>query len=308
MTQSQSGGTAKPFIKWAGGKGQLLAQLDTLLPADFAAWPDACYVEPFVGGGAMLFHLLRRYPNISRAVVNDANAALTTCYRTVRDSPDALIAALAAIERDFLPLVPDARKAYYLLRRARFNTAAPDDVERTALFIFLNRTCFNGLYRVNRRGAFNVPFGRYARPVICDEATLRADSDLLRRVEITTGDFAATLRHAAPHTLFYLDPPYRPLSTTSYFNDYTAQKFDDGEQQRLRDFCDAATAAGAAVMLSNSDGKTACGDDYLDRLYARYDITRVMAARCVNATGTGRGKIAEIVARNFSGTTSPRLL
>lgn len=185
---------ARPFVKWAGGKGQLLGQLEAALPRDLSAKPFT-YVEPFVGGGAMLFFMLRRFPNICRAVVNDINPVLATAYRVVRDNPDPLLAALSDLERDYLARAEqDARKEFYLARRDEFNARCADAVRQTALFVFLNRTCFNGLYRENAKGGFNVPFGRYANPVICNEPVIRADSALLNAVEmeIATGDFKAT--------------------------------------------------------------------------------------------------------------------
>lgn len=295
---------AKPFIKWVGGKGQLLEQLDEQLPADFDRWIDVTYIEPFVGGGAMLFYMLQRYPNIKRAVVNDINPDLVTCYRTVRDEPEALIAALQAIETAYLALPNEAeRKARYLDIRARYNRKGLTPVDNTACFIFLNRTCFNGLYRVNKSGAFNVPFGRYARPTICDAATIREDSRLLQRVEIGNADFEQTLEAARGRTLFYFDPPYRPLSDTSSFNDYTRESFNDDAQIRLKLFCDKVDAAGFHFMLSNSDGKAedeAAG--FFDTLYASYPIERVWASRNVNANPNKRGKLTEILVHNYQQT------
>ncbi|MFB9897060.1 DNA adenine methylase [[Hallella] seregens] len=295
---------AKPFIKWVGGKGQLIGQLDKLLPAGFDRWADVTYIEPFVGGGAMLFYMLQRYPNIGRAIVNDINPDLSTCYCTVRDEPEALIAALQAIETAYLALPDEAeRKAYYLDIRARYNQKGLSPVANTACFIFLNHTCFNGLYRVNKSGAFNVPFGRYAHPTICDAGTIREDSQLLQRVEICNTDFEQTFEAAQGHTLFYFDPPYRPLSDTSSFNDYTKEAFNDDAQIRLKLFCDKVDVAGFHFMLSNSDSK---GQDettgFFDILYARYQIERVWAARSVNANPSKRGRLTEILVHNYRQT------
>ncbi len=180
---------AKPFIKWVGGKTQLIEQLDAQLPADFDKWENVTYIEPFVGGGAMLFYMLQKYPNIHRVVINDINRDLTTCYETVRDQPDELIASLKKLEGSYLALNMDEREKFFLSSRARYNEKNLDAVSNTALFFFLNRTCFNGLYRVNKSGMFNVPFGKYVNPTICDPATIRKDSAILKRVEILTGDF-----------------------------------------------------------------------------------------------------------------------
>lgn len=290
---------AKPFIKWVGGKGQLLDQLDTLLPEDFAAWRDVTYIEPFVGGGAMLFHLLQTRPNIRRAVINDINPKLTTCYRVVRDNPLQLISRLREIEEYYLGLeTEEGRKAYYLQQRDAFNGQL-QDVEQAAVFIFLNRTCFNGLYRENRKGEYNVPFGRYANPQICNAELIMADSRVLQRVEILTGEFEQTLAYAQSRTLFYFDPPYRPLSNTSSFNDYAKQPFNDDAQIRLKEFCDQVAAAGHSFMLSNSDCFGKDGDRFFDDLFQDYFIERVWAKRNVNAVASKRGKLTEILVHNY---------
>lgn len=291
----------KPFIKWVGGKGQLIGQLDMLLPADFAGWKDVTYIEPFVGGGAMLFYMLQRYPNIGHAVINDINRDLTTCYETVRDCAVELTESLRDMEGCYLALQSDdARKEFYMSARERYNEKNLAAVENTTLFFFLNRTCFNGLYRVNKKGLFNVPFGRNAHPTICDAATIRRDSELLQRVEIMTGDYQDTLGRAGGNTLFYFDPPYRPLSDTSSFNDYAKEPFNDDEQRRLKEFCDRVNEAGHRFMLSNSDGKGKnADDDFFDVLYKDYVIERVWASRSVNADGAKRGKLTEILVHNY---------
>ena len=268
---------AKPFIKWVGGKGQLLEQLDELLPADFSQWDNVTYIEPFVGGGAMLFYILENYPNVRRAVINDINSDLTTCFQTVRDMPEELIQSLSDIEKAYYTLSSEeARKNFYMAVRGRYNTKVLGPVENTTLFFFLNRTCFNGLYRVNKKGAFNVPFGRYSNPTICDAETIRRDSEVLQRVEIINEDFEKTFDYANGNTLFYFDPPYRPLSDTSSFNDYTKDSFNDDSQIRLKEFCDKINKAGYFFMLSNSDckGKNE-NDNFFDVLYRAYHRTRI---------------------------------
>lgn len=292
---------AKPFIKWVGGKSQLIEQLEALLPADFDEWRDVTYIEPFVGGGAMLFYMLRAHPNIKSAVINDINSALTTCYKIVRDMPHKLIASLAKIQNEYATLPCDReKKEFFLDKRALFNTKPLEDIDTATLFIFLNRTCFNGLYRENRSGAFNVPFGRYANPTICDADTIMADSQVLKRVKMLTGDFERTFDFATGKTLFYFDPPYRPLSNTSSFNDYVKEKFNDDAQRRLKAFCDKINSAGHSFMLSNSDCSGKNGEDrFFDDLFAEYRIERVWASRCVNANGAKRGKLTEILVRNY---------
>lgn len=292
---------AKPFIKWVGGKGQLLNQLESLLPINFQNWEDVTYIEPFVGGGAMLFHLLNTYPNISRAVINDVNPDLTTCYITVRDEPQALVLSLHDIQREYDSLSSEeSRSDFYYLMRAKFNTKQLAPVENTTLFFFLNRTCYNGLYRVNRKGGFNVPFGKYENPSFYNDDVIYADSAALQKVEILTGDFEATFEKIRPNTLFYFDPPYRPLSNTSSFNSYSKEAFNDDAQVRLKLFCDRIHIAGAQFMLSNSDCQAKDEqDNFFDVLYSDYRITRVWASRSINSNPKKRGKLTEILVRNF---------
>lgn len=286
---------AKPFIKWVGGKGQLIEQLDALLPSDFDKWENVTYIEPFVGGGAMLFYMLQRYPNIKHAVINDVNPDLTNLYSVVRHFPEALIKSLSYIENKYFALQNDEeRRSFYLKRRDWYNAKNNDCIENAALFIFLNKTCFNGLYRVNKKGLFNVPFGKYKNPKICDSATIRKDSELLQRVKILTGDFEKTFDYAKGNTLFYFDPPYRPITKTSAFTDYTKDSFNDDSQVRLKEYCDKINKAGYKFMLSNSDGK----DNFFDTLYENYKIDRVFASRSINCNGQKRGKLTEILVRN----------
>ena len=300
---------AKPFIKWVGGKGQLLEQLEAKLPADFDSWDNATYIEPFVGGGAMLFYMLQQHPNIKRAVINDINSDLITCYKTVRNNVEQLIPSLKNIQAQYYALQDmEAKREMYMTVRQRYNEKDLDPIENTTNFFFLNRTCFNGLYRVNKKGLFNVPCGKYMQHKICNENTLRADSELLKRVEILEGDFENTLHYAGKKTLFYFDPPYRPLSDTSSFNDYTKEAFNDDSQVRLKEFCDQVVIAGHSFMLSNSDckGKNE-KDNFFDVLYRDYFIDRVMASRNVNANGAKRGKISELLIHNYMSTKDYQL-
>ena len=295
---------AKPFIKWVGGKSQLIEQLDAQLPADFGNWENVTYIEPFVGGGAMLFYMLQRYPNIQHAIINDINPDLVTCYQTVRDTPEQLIESLMDIEKAYLALeTEDRRKDFFMAVRERYNEKNLEPIENTTKFFFLNRTCFNGLYRVNKKGLFNVPFGKYANPTICDPETIRKDSELLQRVEILNGDFEATFEHAQGNTFFYFDPPYRPLSDTSSFNDYAKETFNDDAQIRLKEYCDRINEVGFYFMLSNSDckGKNE-NDNFFDMLYQTYQIERVWASRSINSNPNKRGKLTEILVHNYIGT------
>ena len=290
----------KPFVKWAGGKGQLIEQLDTLLPKDFASREKLTYVEPFVGGGAMLFHVLAKYPNIERAIVNDLNEDLVTCYRTVKKKPDALIIFLRSLQDEYWGCdTEERRKEMFLEKRIRYNTHSSDDVETASLFIFLNRTCFNGLYRVNSK-VYNVPFGKAVRPLICDEETLRADSAVLQKVEILCGDYSGVTNVVPHRAFFYFDPPYRPLTTTAAFTAYSKDGFGDDEQKRLAVFCRELDSAGHQWLLSNSDPhNTNPHDDFFHVIYGGFDIVRVKASRAINSNASGRGKITELAIRNY---------
>ena len=302
--------SAKPFVKWVGGKTQLLEDIKRALPTDFSQKKDIIYVEPFVGGGAVLFWILQQFPNIKKAIINDIikkaiindiNPHLITTYRVIKEYPNKLIELLKSFQSEYIPLNEEERKNFYLNRRDIYNSFSLSDIETAALFIFLNRTCFNGLYRVNSKGKFNVPHGRYANPKICDEETIWADSQVLQNVEILCGDFAETIAYAAPNALFYFDPPYKPLSKTSSFNSYAKEEFDDDEQIRLRDFCHQISAHKANFILSNSDvkGKDE-NDNFFDEIYHAYNIRRVMATRMVNANPDKRGKLSELMISNIN--------
>ena len=293
--------SAKPFVKWVGGKTQLLEDIKRSLPPNFAQTKNVVYVEPFVGGGAVLFWIMQQFSNIQKAVINDINPHLITTYRVVQRQPNELIEQLKILQNEYIPLREEDRKNYYLRKREVFNEIPISEIERAALFIFLNRTCFNGLYRVNSKGKFNVPHGRYTNPKICDEDTILADSRILQKVEIMCGDFAKTITYASPESLFYFDPPYKPLSKTSSFNSYAKEEFDDSEQIRLRDFCHQISEHKAHFILSNSDVKSKDeNDSFFDDIYHRHYIRRVMATRMVNANPDKRGKLSELMVSNIN--------
>lgn len=290
---------ARPFIKWVGGKTQLLTEIRKLLPRDFASRQHVTYVEPFVGGGAVMFWILQAYPNIERAVINDINQELICTYHVIKENVEDLITELAYIQDEYIPMDAEDRKAYFMEKRARFNTKAISPIETAALFIFLNRTCFNGLYRVNSKGEFNVPHGKYANPRICDMTNLRASSKVLQKVDILCGDFAETGRFASPDTLFYFDPPYKPITETSSFTSYAKDGFDDCEQLRLRDFCNQINKKNALFVASNSDPKDVNPEeDFFDTIYQKFFIKRVSAARMINSDASGRGVISELMISN----------
>lgn len=290
---------ARPFIKWVGGKTQLLDEVRKSLPRDFASRKHITYVEPFVGGGAVLFWIIQTYPNIEFAVINDINKELICTYQVIKENVESLISELSQIQNDYIPLNAEDRKAYYLSKRARYNTKQTSPVETAALFIFLNRTCFNGLYRVNSKGGFNVPHGKYTNPRICDSENLRACSKALQKVEILCGDFAETGRFAGPNTLYYFDPPYKPITETASFTSYSKEGFNDAEQIRLRDFCDQISKDKAIFVASNSDPKDVNPkENFFDNIYNHFIIKRVSAARMINSDASGRGAVSELMITN----------
>lgn len=292
--------TAKPFLKWAGGKSQLLREIANYYP--FADGHITKYAEPFVGGGAVLFDILNKY-DLQEIYINDINADLMNAYCVVRDNVDMLIEILFAMQEDFLPLDTEGRKAYYLESRQRFNTLplnGHDRVEKAALMIFLNKTCFNGLFRVNRKGFFNVPMGSYKKPLICDEDNLRAVSEKLQGVTIVCGDYKASADFIDENTFVYFDPPYRPLTATASFTAYTENLFNDREQIELAHFVEAMHQKGARIVVSNSDPKNIdTTDNFFDDIYSAHRIKRVEAARMINSNSEARGKIKELLISNF---------
>lgn len=275
MIQTTTSVKAKPFLKWAGGKSQLLPTINSYLPENFREIDSVTYIEPFVGGGAMLFFMLQTYPNIKKAVINDINSHLINTYKVIRDTPFQLIEFLSELESLYRNISDyDAQKEFYLNIRNKFNTDVLSTIEEAAYMIFMNRTCFNGLYRENSKGGFNVPFGRYPNPTICDEALILSDSELLQRVDILNGDFSKTANHVDGYTFFYFDPPYRPLDATSSFNSYVKEAFDDNEQIRLKEFYRYLSDLGCNEMLSNSDGRGRNENDTFLMIYIRIILSK----------------------------------
>ena len=295
---------AKPFIKWAGGKGKLLSQLNEHLP-QILNEREFTYIEPFVGGGAMLFNMLQKFPNIERVVINDINPYLTTAYRVIKDNPKELIESLSLLETEYFAIQSEeAKKAFFLGAREIFNEDDLNAIDRTKYLMFLNRTCFNGLYRVNSKGKFNVPFGKNLHPTICNADTIMADSELLNRVDIIilNGDFEQTINYYNANELnyFYFDPPYRPLSSTSSFKSYAKEEFNDEEQVRLRDYCRTLNEMGILWMLSNADCSAKNPEDlFFEEAYQDFCIHRVYASRSINANPLKRGKLTELLINNF---------
>ena len=293
---------AHPFLKWAGGKGQLVSEIEKYYP--FGDKRINKYAEPFVGGGAILFDILNKY-SLDEVYISDINAELINTYHVIRDNPNEIINTLYSMQSDFLPLDSSKRKNYYLQKRERFNdlkTSAKGNinVEQAALMIFLNKTCFNGLFRVNKKGLFNVPMGAYKNPLICDEDNLRAVSKKLKKVTIVCGDYRKAADFIDANTFVYFDPPYRPLTDTSNFTSYSENAFDDKEQIELAKFVDYMDEKGAKIVVSNSDPKNSdVDDDFFDNIYFKQKIRRVEANRMINCNSEARGKIKELLISNF---------
>lgn len=291
---------AKPFLKWAGGKTQLIEQIKEQLP-DTIKIDKFTYIEPFVGSGAVLFWMLEEYPNLEKAIINDINEDLTNAYLTIKHNVKELIDILKVWEVEYHRLAEDqeAKKEYYYDKRTLFNARTSDQVTQSAIFIFLNRTCFNGLFRVNRKNEFNVPIGSYKKPQICNEENLLVVSEVLQKVEILNGDFSETISHISENTFFYFDPPYKPLSETSSFNSYAKDEFNDDEQIRLKEFCDLLDSQSHKWILSNSDVKGKdINNNFFDDLYYGYNIKRVNARRRINANPSKRGTLKELLITN----------
>ncbi len=292
----------KPFLKWAGGKGQLLSEIEKYYP--FVDGRITKYAEPFVGGGAVLFDILSKY-ELEAVYISDINSELINAYRIIREDINELIDMLMVMQNEFVPMNTDDRKAYYLAKRERFNdlkTNSNEDtnIEKAALMVFLNKTCFNGLFRVNKKGLFNVPMGSYKNPVICDEENLRAVSEKLQNVTIVCGDYRESADFIDDSTFVYFDPPYRPITDTASFTAYTENLFNDEEQIELAKFVDDMHRKGAKVVISNSDPKNAnTEDDFFDKIYSSHKIRRVEATRMINCNSEARGKIKELLISNF---------
>ena len=272
---------AVPFVKWAGGKRQLMESITPLLPKRISS-----YCEPFLGGGAVFFSIQPK-----KAVVNDLNQDLMLVYETIRDDVDALISSLQTHENtaDYYYMMRDMdrdKKAYSALSR----------VEKASRLLYLNKTCFNGLFRVNSSGEFNTPFGHYKNPNIVNEPVLRAVSQYFSASSITfcSEDFSQTLERIWKGAFVYLDPPYDPLSGTANFTGYNQGGFGRAEQIRLKEACDRLTKRGVKFMLSNS------ATDFIRELYQAYDVTVVKAKRAINANARKRGAVEEVLIRNYS--------
>jgi DNA adenine methylase len=299
---SQKACLAKPFLKWAGGKGQLLSEIDKRLPLELQTGEIETYVEPFVGGGAVFFHIAQKYPALKQFYLFDINDDLVNCYNIIKEDVVSLVHKLLSLQDEFSEIKKTERKKFFLNIRRSFNTEKVDqfNTKTAAKLIFLNKTCFNGLYRVNRKGEFNVPFGDYENPRICFADNLRIASQVLQKAQIIHGDFQDSKRYINNHAFVYLDPPYRPLSPTAGFTSYSKENFGNEEQIRLAEFCKQINGRGAKFLLSNSDPKNENPNDhFFENKYKGFVIDRVKATRAINCKANGRGQINELIITNY---------
>lgn len=293
----------KPFVKWAGGKGGLISQLKNFYPFELEDGKIKKYIEPFVGGGAVLINILQKY-DVEEAYAFDINIDLINCYKVIKANVEDLIKELDLKEKEFLKLELEDRQKYFYEVRKEYNSyrILEDEisVKRAGEFIFLNRTCFNGLYRVNKNGEFNVPCGKYKNPTICDSKNLRNLSYLIRNVVFQYGDYKKSEKFIDDNTFVYFDPPYRPLSATSGFTSYTKENFNDENQKELGEYFKKLDTKNAKLMLSNSNPKNINKDDkFFEEIYKGFNINEISAKRMINANSKGRGEISELLITNY---------
>jgi DNA adenine methylase len=293
----------KPFVKWAGGKGSLLNQLNNYYPLELKNGEIECYIEPFIGGGAVLIDILQNY-KVKEAYAFDINLDLINSYNIIKNNVEELIFNLKLLENEYLSLEKDDRKEYFYNIRKQYNsyrlTKNEMSLQKATEFIFLNRTCFNGLYRVNKNGDFNVPMGNYKNPTICDEDNLKALSKLIKNVNFEYGDYKTSQKYIKKNTFVYFDPPYRPLNVTSGFTSYTKEDFDDENQKELALYYKELNDNNVKVMLSNSNPKNTNKEDcFFENIYKGFNINEVYAKRMINANSNGRGEISELLITNY---------
>ena len=294
----------RPFVKWAGGKGNLLSQMNNFYPEELKDGTIKRYVEPFVGGGAVLIDILKKY-DVQEAYASDINIDLINSYNVIKNNVDELISILKEMEADYLELEQEKRNEYFYNIRDKYNSYELQEdeqsVERAAQFIFLNRTCFNGLYRVNKNGKFNVPIGRYKNPTICFEENLRNLSDLIQKVHFQYGDYKLSKKYITENTFVYFDPPYRPLNVTSGFTSYTRDGFTDENQRELAAFFREMHEKDAKLILTNSNPKNIDkNDNFFDEIYNGFNINEIYATRMINSNSKGRGKISELLVTSYN--------
>ena len=292
----------RPFVKWAGGKGSLIPQITKYYPFELKNGRIEKYVEPFVGGGAVLIDILQKY-EVQEEYEFDINKDLINYYNVIKFNVEDLNKKNKKKEKEFLSLDNEKRKNYFYDVREEYNSYVLDaepNVKRASEFIFLNRTCFNGLHRVNRNGKFNVPFGKYKNPTICDSSNLRNLSKLIKDVLFEYGDYKKSEEIIDRNTFVYFDPPYRPLSDTSGFTSYTKEDFNDEKQKELAEYFNLLSTRNAKLMLSNSNPKNVdSNDNFFEDIYRGFNINEVSAKRMINSNSEGRGEISELLITNY---------
>ncbi|MDZ7860653.1 MAG: DNA adenine methylase [Candidatus Krumholzibacteriota bacterium] len=309
ITKNQPKRAARPFLKWVGGKNLLINELISRFPQNIKdTGKIKRYVEPFVGGGALFFYLMNNF-KIEKSFLFDINRELIVGFKVIKNNPSELINELKIIENRYVRReVVNRKKMYYQIREKynkqmlKFNFTDYTDnwVERAAYLIFLNKTCYNGLFRQNSKGKFNVPSGRYKNPTICDEVNILEVSKVLKNTKIVCGDFERAKRHITKNSMVYFDPPYRPISSTSNFTGYFKDDFNNEDQIRLAEYFKKMNKKGAYLLLSNSDPKNYnVDDDYFDDLYSGFNIERVTAKRVINCNAEKRGEVKELIIRNY---------
>lgn len=294
----------KPFLKWAGGKRQLLNELETNFPPHILKTKQIdLYIEPFVGGGALLFYLLSNY-SIKKSIINDINPDLMITYKVIKLFPEELIKKLREISEEYLVLNQESRKRYFYnnLRtpynklKVKYNKQDKEAwIQKAALLIALNKTCFNGLFRQNSKGEFNVPIGYYKNPKILDEENINSCHIGLQNTELYSNSYDSITISDKQNAFVYLDPPYRPLGDSSSFTKYSKEDFNDEDQKQLSEYYKKLSKKGHYLLLSNSDTK----DNFFDELYKEFNIQRVFAKRHINSDSNGRGQINELLIKNY---------
>lgn len=295
----------RPFVKWAGGKNKLIPQMEQYYPKELKENKIDVYIEPFVGGGAILMDILKKY-NIKKAYAFDINKNLINCYNIIKDKVESLVLELKKLEEEYLKLDDENRKEYYYDIRKKYNSINIENeneaLEKTTYFIFLNKTCFNGLYRENRRGQFNVPIGKYKNPIIFDEENLIELSKLIKNVTFINGDYRESYKYIEENTFIYFDPPYRPINKTSSFTSYSKEDFNDENQKELGEYFRKINDNNSNVklMLSNSNPKNNNEkDDFFEQIYNGFKINEIKANRMINSNKEKRGKISELLIINY---------
>jgi DNA adenine methylase len=299
---------ARPVLKWAGGKTQLLRHLSQRFPPEIYRGEITRYVEPFVGAGALFLYVTQKFPLVSPFIF-DLNEEIILLYRVIKKSPNKLIHELDLLESEYSSGSNKEKELLFYHVRTLFNQQKPEInfqkydpqwVKRAAFSIFLNRTCYNGLFRMNRKGEFNVPFGKYEDPQILNKNNLKEVASLLKETNISSGDFTSCKKFVDSKTFVYFDPPYRPLNTTSSFTTYSRDGFSDRDQNRLAVLFKELDERGAKIMLSNSDPRNKDpGDSFFEELYSDYTIERIPARRIINCNGSNRGEINELIITNY---------